>query len=147
MALISSFSIDDVYKQIKGQFRTIRQQSVAFNSAASSRAVSFTEIRHYMENLGGAIAFCDERIARYSTAALQDYARTQEEDPAYSPSTEYAAMKSAANTVLGTISAAMPSNSSHTVTDNVVVEPEFSTAQTATLRGQISALIATIAAP
>ena len=80
MALISSFAVDDVYKQIKGQFRQIRQQSAAFNTAAAAGPISFTAVRGYLESLGGAIAFCDERIARYSAGVLQAYARAQDDD-------------------------------------------------------------------
>lgn len=147
MALISKFGIDDVYKQLKDRFRAIRSQSVALNSAASAGNMSFSVLAEYMRFLSSTITTCDERIARYSGAALEAYARDQEESASYDPATEYAAMKSAAQAVISTLTTALPANSSHTVSNGVVVEPTFTPAQTASLRTQLTALVATIGAP
>lgn len=147
MALITKFSLDDVYKKLKAHFRVIRQSSAEFNAAAAAGSVSFSQVRTYLLTIGQHLAACDALIAQYSGTALQDYARLQEEDPTYAPATDYATMKSAANTVIATIAAALPNNSAHSVSGYNVTEPSFSPAATSTLRGQITALIATLSAP
>ena len=147
MALISKYAVDDVYKQLKDRFRAIRSQTVALNAASAAGNVSFSQVAEYLNFMTNAIATCDERIARYGSTTLRDYARAQEEDSTYSPATEYAAMKSAAQTVITTLTNAIPNNSAHTVSNGTVVEPSFTSAQLATLRTQLTALVATIAAP
>jgi len=147
MALISKFGIDDVYKQLKDRFRRIRAETAALSASAAAGNVSFSTITGYMAELAAAIEVCDQKIALYSGGAIEDYARAQEELPSYTPGADYSSMKSAAQTVLQTISDAVPQNSAFTVVNNRAVEPVFTPAQTATLRTQLDALVATIAAP
>jgi len=147
MALISKFGVDDVYKQLKDKFRQLRAQTERLNSASAAGSVSFSTVAEYLNFITNAISVCDNRIARYGSTTLRDYARAQEEDATYEPATEYESMKSAAQTVITTLTNAVPNNSAHTVSNGTVVEPSFTTAQLATLRTQLTALIATIGAP
>lgn len=147
MALISKFSLDDVYKQLKSQFREVRSNSVRLRTEAAAGPVSFSRITSYLAFITDSIVLCDERIARFGATALANYAKAQEDDANYNPATEYAAMKAAAQAVASHISTAIPANSAHSVVNGKTVEPNFSSAQTATLRGLLDALIGTIGAP
>lgn len=147
MALISKLGLDDVYKALKGQFREVRAQAVRLRATAAAGPVSFGVVSQYMADLAASVEYCDAMIARFGGAALAAYAQQQEESPTYSPGTEYTAMRNAAIAVATHIASALPANSAHTVTNYRTVEPSFSTAQTATLRGLLDALIGTIGAP
>jgi L-fucose isomerase-like protein len=147
MPLISKFSLDDVYKQIKGEFRSIRANSLRLRTAAAAGPVSFSVVRDYLSSLTGSLAVMSDRVTRFGAETLAAYAQAQEAVPAYDVATEYNAMVTAANAVVTHISAAIPTNSAHTVTNGQVVEPTFSTAQTATLRALLDTLVGTIGAP
>lgn len=147
MALITKLGLDDVYKAIKGQFREIRAQAVRLRASAAAGPVSFSVVAQYMTDLASSIEYCDGMIARFGGAALATYAQQQEESPTYNPGTEYTAMRNAAVAVANHIAGALPANSAHTVTNYRVIEPTFSTAQTATLRGLLDTLIGTIGTP
>lgn len=147
MALITKLGLDDVYKAIKGSFREIRARAVRLRTAAAAGSVSFTTVREFYEALYQQIAYCDSMIAKFGGTVLQAYAREQEDASNYVPSTEYAAMKTAANAVLSHVASAIPANSAHIVSNGLVVEPSFSTVQTATLRGLLDTLIGTLDAP
>lgn len=147
MALITKLGLDDVYKALKGSFREIRARSVRMRTAAASGSVSFTTVREFYEALYSQIAYCDTLVAKFGSAVIQAYAREQEDASTYAPATEYNAMKAAANAVLANIATAIPANSSHTVANGLIVEPTFSSAQTATLRGLLDTLTATLDAP
>jgi len=147
MPLISKFGLDDVYKQLKGEFRSIRTRAAQLRAQAAAGPVSFTIIKEYLSGLSGSLSLSDERIKRFGATTLAAYAVAQEDDRNYNIATEYAAMVAAANAVIAHISTAIPANSSHTVAGGQVVEPSFSTAQTATLRNLLDTLIGTIGAP
>jgi L-fucose isomerase-like protein len=147
MALISKFSLDDVYKQLKGEFRAIRHRSLSLRNASAAGPISFSTVRDYLSSLTGSLAVMSDRVTRFGAETLAAYAQAQEAVPAYDVAAEYNAMVTAANAVVSHISAAIPTNSAHTVTDGQVVEPTFSTAQTATLRGLLDTLVGTIGAP
>lgn len=147
MPLISKLGLDDVYKAMKGSFREIRARSVRLRAAAAAGPVSFTAVREFYEALYQQIAYCDSLVAKFGGAVIQSYAREQEDSATYAPGTEYTTMKNAANAVLTHVAGAIPGNSAHTVANGVVVEPTFSVAQTATLRGLLDTLTATIDAP
>lgn len=147
MALISKYGLDDVYKQLKGEFRSIRARAVQLRTQAAAGPVSFTTVREYLAGLTGSLAVMADRVARFDGATLAAYAVAQEATPGYNVSGDYAAMIAAANAVVTHISTAIPANSAHTVSAGQVVEPSFSTAQTATLRGLLDTLIGTIGAP
>lgn len=147
MALISKFGLDDVYKQLKGEFRSIRARSLQLRTQAAAGPVSFTVVRDYLSTLTGSLAVMSDRVARFGAETLAAYAQAQEDTPAYDVAADYSAMVTAANAVVAHISTAIPTNSAHTVTNGAVVEPTFSTAQTATLRTLLDTLIGTIDAP
>lgn len=147
MPLISKFSLDDVYKQLKGEFRVIRARSLQLRTQAAAGLVSFSAVRDYLSNLTGSLAIMNDRVTRFGGETLAAYAKAQEADPAYDVAASYNAMVTAANAVVSHISTAIPANSAHTVVNGAVVEPTFSTAQTATLRGLLDTLVGTIGAP
>lgn len=147
MPLISKFGLDDVYKQLKGECRQIRARSLQLRTQAAAGPVSFTTVRDYLSGLTGSLAIMSDRVARFGGATLAAYAQAQEATPAYDVAAAYSEMVAAANAVVTHISAAVPTNSAHTVVNGAVVEPTFSTAQTATLRGLLDTLIGTIDAP
>lgn len=147
MALITRLGLDDVYKQLKGQWREIRIQAVRLRAAAAGGPVSFTQVREYFQTLSGQIAFCEASVAKFGAPVLQAYARAQEDSASYNPATEYAAMRTAANAVTAHIASALPANSAHTVSNGQVVEPSFTSAQTAALRALLDTLIGTLEAP
>ena len=147
MALITRLGLDDVYKQLKGSWREIRAQAARMRAAAAAGPVSFTQVREYYETLGAQITFCETAVAKFGAPVLQAYARAQEDSTTYNPATEYTVMRTAANAVTAHIATALPANSAHTVSNGRVVEPSFTIAQTATLRGLLDALIATLDAP
>jgi hypothetical protein len=147
MALISKFSLDDVYKQLKSQFRELRSNSLRLRAEAAAGPVSFSRVSAYLAFVTDSIALCDERLARFGGTAIADYAKAQEDDLTYDPATEYGAMKTAARAVTTHITTAIPANSAHTVVNGKTVEPSFSTAQTATLRALLDTLVGTIGAP
>lgn len=145
--LISKFSIDDVYKQLKSQFREIRSNSARLRAESASGPISFSRVTGYLAFVTDAIALCEERIARFGASALANYAKIQEDDVNYNPATEYNTMKTAAQAVINHISVAIPANSAHTVANGRTVEPSFTSAQTAALRGLLDTLVGTIGAP
>ncbi len=147
MPLISKFSLDDVYKQIKSEFRTIRARSLSLRNASASGPVSFSVVRDYLSSLTGSLAVMSDRVTRFGGETLAAYAQAQEAVPAYDVAAEYNAMVTAANAVVSHISAAIPTNSAHAVLNGAVVEPIFSTEQTATLRTLLDTLVGTIGAP
>lgn len=147
MPLISKFSLDDVYKQLKSQFRELRSNSARLRTEAASGPVSFSRVAGYLAFVTDSIALCDERLARFGGTAIADYAKAQEADPTYNPAAEYNAMKAAAQAVTSHIATAIPANSAHTVVNGRTVEPSFTSAQTATLRGLLDTLVGTIGAP
>lgn len=147
MALISKFSLDDVYKQLKGEFRSIRARAVQLRTQSAAGPVSFSAVRDYLSGLTGSLALMADRVARFDGTTLANYAIAQEATQGYNVAAEYGAMITAANAVVAHISTAIPANSAHTVTNGNVVEPSFSTAQTATLRGLLDTLIGTVGAP
>ncbi len=147
MPLVTKLGLDDVYKALKGSFREIRARSVRLRTAAAAGSVSFTTVREFYEALYQQIAYCDTLIAKFGSTVLQAYAREQEDRTTYAPGTEYTAMKTAANAVLSHVATALPANSAHTVANGAVSEPTFTTVQTATLRGLLDTLIATLDAP
>lgn len=147
MPLISKFGLDDVYKQLKGEFRTIRARAVTLRTQAAAGSVSFSTVRDYLSSLTSSLTVMSDRVARFGGETLAAYAQAQEATPAYDVAASYNAMVTAANAVVSHISAAIPTNSAHTVADGQVVEPTFSTAQTATLRTLLDTLIGTIDAP
>lgn len=147
MPLISKYSLDDVYKQMKGEFRAIRARSIQLRSQAAAGPVSFSTIREYLAGLTGSLGLMADRVARFDGPTLAAYAIAQEATPGYDVAADYAAMVNAANAVVTHISAAIPANSAHTVSNGQVIEPSFSSAQTATLRGLLDTLIGTIGAP
>jgi len=147
MPLISKFGLDDVYKQLKGEFRSIRARALTLRTQTAAGPVSFSTVRDYLSSLTGSLAVMSDRIARFGGDTLAAYAQAQEATPAYDVAAAYGAMVTAANAVVSHISTAIPTNSAHTVTNGTVVEPTFSTAQTATLRGLLDTLIGTIDAP
>lgn len=147
MVWITRFSVDDVYKQINGEMRTIRSRAESLRTQAAAGPVSFTTIANYLGGLTDSLAVLADRVARYDAATLAAYAKSQHANPDYNPATEYAAVLTAANAVAAHISAAIPANSAHTVVNGKTVEPSFSTAQTATLRGLLQSLVGTIGAP
>lgn len=147
MPLITKLGLDDVYKQLKGQWREIRAQAVRVRAEAAAGPITFTRTRDYFEGLSDQIAFCETAVAKFGAPVLQAYARAQEDNATYNPATEYAAMRTAANAVTAHIATALPANSSHTVSNGRVVEPSFTTVQTATLRGLLDTLIGTLGAP
>lgn len=147
MALISKFSLDDVYKQLKGEFRTIRARAVTLRTQAAAGPVSFSVVRDYLAGLTNSLVVMADRVARFDGATLANYAIAQEAVPGYAVATEYNAMVTAANAVVAHISTAIPANSAHTVSNGVTIEPQFSSAQTATLRALLDTLIGTIGAP
>lgn len=147
MPLITKLGLDDVYKALKGSFREVRNRAVRLRASAAAGPVSFTTVREFYEALFSQIAYCDTLVAKFGGTVIQAYARAQEDSTTYAPSTEYTAMKTAANAVLSSIATAIPANSAHTVSNGLVVEPSFSTAQTATLRGLLDTLIGTLDAP
>lgn len=147
MPLITRYALDDVYKQLKGQWREVRAQAVRLRASAAAGPVSFSDIREYFETLGSQIAFCETTVAKFGAPVLQAYARAQEDSSTYNPATEYSAMRTAANAVLAHITTALPANSAHTISAGRVNEPAFTTVQTATLRGLLDTLIGTLDAP
>jgi hypothetical protein len=147
MALISKFSLDDVYKQLKGEFRQIRARAVQLRTQAAAGPVSFSAVRDYLASLSGSLTLMNDRVSRFGGATLAAYAQAQEDVTGYDVAAAYSAMVTAANAVVSHISTAIPTNSAHTVANGQVVEPTFSTAQTATLRTLLDTLIGTIDAP
>ena len=147
MPLITKLSLDDVYKALKGAFRDVRNRAVRLRASTAAGPVSFTTVREFYEALYAQIAYCDTLVAKFGGTVIQAYAREQEDASNYAPSTEYAAMKTAANAVLSHVASAIPANSAHIVSNGLVVEPSFSTVQTATLRGLLDTLIGTLDAP
>lgn len=147
MAWITRHSVDDVYKQINGEMRTIRSRALALRTQAAAGPVSFTTISAYLGGLTDSLALVADRVARYDAATLAAYAKSQHASADYNPAQEYAAVVTAANAVATHISLAIPANSAHSVTGGQVVEPSFSTAQTAALRALLDTLIGTIGAP
>lgn len=147
MPLISSYGLDDVYKQLKGRWREIRAKAVILRTSSAAGPVTFSTVRDYYERLFDDIAFCEAMIAKFGASVLQAYARAQEDANTYNPATEYAAMRTAANAVLTHIATALPLNSAHTVSNGRVVEPSFTTVQTSTLRSLLDTLVGTIGAP
>lgn len=147
MAWITKYSVDDVYKQINGEMRTIRGRAVALRAQAAAGPISFSTVSAYLGGLTDSLAVLADRVGRYEAATLAAYAKSQHADANYNPATEYTAVVSAANAVASHIAAAIPANSAHSVVNGKTVEPSFSTAQTATLRGLLDALVATIGAP
>jgi len=147
MALITRLGLDDVYKQLKGAWREIRAQAVRVRAAAAAGPVTFTQVREYYETLGAQIAFCETTVAKFGAPVLQAYARAQEDNGTYNPAADYATMRTAANAVTAHIATALPANSAHTVNAGRVVEPSFTIAQTATLRGLLDTLIGSLEAP
>lgn len=144
MPLISKFSLDDVYKQLKGEFRQIRARASQLRTQAAAGPVSFSAVRDYLASLSGSLTLMSDRVSRFGGATLAAYAQAQEDVAEYDVAAAYSAMVAAANAVVSHISAAIPSNSAHTVSNGQVVEPTFSTAQTATLRGLLDTLTGTI---
>lgn len=147
MPLISKFSLDDVYKQLKGEFRSIRARASQLRTQSAAGPVSFSTVRDYLSSLTGSLATMSDRINRFGAQTLADYAKAQEDNAAYNVAADYNAMVTAANAVVTHISTAIPTNSAHTVTNGQVVEPTFSTAQTTTLRTLLDTLVGTIGAP
>jgi hypothetical protein len=147
MPLISKFSLDDVYKQLKSQFRELRSNSLRLRTEAAAGPVAFSRVSAYLAFVTDSLTLCDERLARFGSAALATYAKAQEDNQNYNPTADYAAMKTAALAVASHITGAIPANSAHTVANGRTVEPTFSTAQTATLRTLLDTLIGTIEAP
>ena len=145
--LISKFSLDDFYKQLKSQFRELRANSLRLRSECAAGPVSFSRVSGYLAFVTDSIALCDERLTRFGATALANYAKSQEDDVNYNPSADYNTMKTAANAVANYITLAIPSNSNHTVVNGRAVEPSFSVAQTATLRTLLDTLVGTIGAP
>lgn len=147
MPLISKYSIDDVYKQLKGEFRTIRGKAAQLRALAASGPVSFSTVREYLSGLTGSLALINERITRFSSASLANYAKAQEDVANYDVVADFNTMITAANAVVTHISLAIPANSAHTVSSGQVVEPSFTSAQTANLRNLLDTLVGTIGAP
>lgn len=147
MPLITKPGLDDVYKALKQSFREIRNRALRLRAASAAGAVSFTTVREFYEALYAQIAYCETMIAKFGGPVLQAYARQQEDSTTYAPATEYTAMKNAANAVLSHVATALPANSAHTVASGAVNEPNFTSVQTATLRGLLDTLIGTLDAP
>lgn len=149
MAVISKLGIDDVYKAIKGQYRELRADAIRLRDASAGGAVSFSTVRDYFQTTTSRLAYLEGMVSRYSAAALQAYARAQEEVATYNPAAEYAALTKAITNTLSHIATALPANSAHTVSNGQVVEPSFPTAAPGmqTLRTLLNALIAAIDPP
>lgn len=147
MAWITKYSVDDVYKQINGEMRAIRARAVALRDQAAAGPVSFTTVANYLAGLTDSLAVLADRVSRYDAATLAAYAKAQHAIADYNPATEYTTVVGAANAVVTHIASAIPANSAHSVVGGKTVEPTFSTAQTATLRTLLAALIAAIGAP
>lgn len=144
MAAISKYGLDDIYKQIKGEYRNIRDGAVAIVTEANAGPVSFSRITNYMENLKSSITTLQVKSTKFSPATLAKYAQQQEDVPTYDPIKEYNAVVTAANNVINHIAQAVPTNSAHSVVDAKVVEPIFNKLQTAELRNLLNILVATI---
>lgn len=147
MAWITKHSVDDVYKQINGEMRTLRMRAVTLRDQAAAGPVTFTTISTYLAGLTDSLALLADRVSRYDAATLAAYAKSQHAKADYDPAAEYVAVVTAANAVSAHISAAIPANSAHTVVNGKTVEPSFTTVQTATLRTLLATLIATVDAP
>lgn len=149
MPLITKLGLDDVYKALKGSFREIRARAVRLRAASAAGAVSFTTVREFYEALYAQIAYCETMVAKFGGPVIQAYARGQEDSTTYAPSTEYAAMRTAANAVLTHVATTLPANSAHSISNGVVVEPSFASAAPGmvTLRTLLDTLIGTLDAP
>lgn len=149
MALISKFGVDDVYKQLKGEFRSVRARSVQLRAQSAAGPISFSTVREYFATLTGSIALMSDRVSRFGASTLIAYAVAQEDVQGYNVAADYAAMINAANAVVDHISSALPPNSVHAISNGQVIEPTFPTdaAAMVTLRSLLNSLIGTIGAP
>lgn len=124
--------------QLKASAQGVRAQLAASNA-------SYDFLRDIYRTLERAQAQFTQLAA---TPGLADYAKAQENDPAYDVAAEFTAMQSAItatltwmnNNVPTSVTAKPPANWG----DGALIATEFTPAQTAGLRAQLDAVIATI---
>ena len=140
---ITNPPISEVYKRITGAAIAAKNAATSFNKAAAAGPVTQSRI----ETLANDIEIYRSTITGFVQgrgAALAAYAQAQhDDDPTYDVVTEGQAMLVQMVAVREQAHTDFPPVAS-TVPDELYVEPSHSPAQTAALRAQATALIATI---
>lgn len=144
----STASLEEALKQITSYAGLVKQRTQGMLAASNAGPVDGAALINYLRDLVVAKIKLAERAA---TPGLAAYAQTQYNDPALNIANEYNSMLSAINSTIVWISTNFPKDGNGYLLyeqiggDGTVSYRSFTTAQLATFRAQLTALIATIA--
>lgn len=144
----STASLEEALKQVTSYAGLVKQRTQGILTASNAGPVDGAAIVNYLRDLVVAKTKLNERA---SVPGLAAYAQTQYNDPTLNITTEYNNMLTAINNTIVWISTNFPKDANGYLLyeqiggDGTVAYRSFTTAQLATFRTQLTALIATIA--
>jgi hypothetical protein len=142
----SNIVLSRAYDEIKREALKVKNEATSVGAAATAGDITASRILGLSGNLRSASLNMAERAV---TPGLVNYAKTQEDDPAYDVGADYAAMMQGINAVVAWISTNLPTSGGYLQTDTLNVDGSitsrsFPSAQTAGLVTQLTALVALI---
>lgn len=136
----------EAYQTVKRAAVQLKVNLASFNTRLAGSSADYDFLRDIYQTLARADS---QFTSLRSTQGLADFARVQEGDPSYDVAAEFVGMQAAIAVALSWLDANIPTNvelkTPFNWSDGTMVSTTFNVTQTAGLRTEIDAILATIA--